>query len=237
MRCYASPDEAADLVEQFSVRNVEVERRELPSTGPAPFVVLARDDEFLGAMSVETLRWFLSPPIHRPRDVSDLSPQYRAVVELLDETLFASLSRRQLLATSREFEDRARRIGVGTLHVGFETPGALAAQREVYRRLAAETALDVHLYAAVDGAGTTAEATDDLEAAGVTVHDYPVETVGRYWFIVFDGGGDEERAFALVAERRGPDAFYGAWTSDPGLVERALSAPPLAADGGESRPA
>jgi DICT domain-containing protein len=229
MRYYARTEE--DLVEQFSVRNVDVEFRELPSMGPEPFVVLVRDDEFLGAMSVETLRWFLSPPVHRPADVSDLSPQYRAIVDLLDETLFASLSRRQLLATTREFEDRARRVGSGTLHVGFQSPRAFEAQRDLYRRLAAETDLDVHVY--VQPADASTASTTALSAAGVTVHRDQSAEAGRYWFLVFDGG-DGDQQFALVAEERTPDTYYGTWTYDPALVERALAAPMLARGGDES---
>ena len=217
--------EAGDLAEQFEARNVHVRFVPLPSTGPEPFVVLCRDGEFRGAASVDLLREFVRPPVHRPADVSELSPGYRALVALLDDTVFASLSRRQLLATSREFEDRARRVGRGAFHVGFQSERALAAQRALYRRLAAETDLDVHVYATADDA-PTATGTD-LAAAGATVHREPAAEIGRYWFLVFDGGGDDQ-SFALVAEEHGPNAFSGAWTSDPALVERALSAPPLA---------
>lgn len=228
MRYYAPT--AGDLAEQFDARNVDVRFVPLPPTGPEPFVVLSRDGEFRGAAGVDLLREFVRPPVPRPADASELSPEYRALVELLDDTVFASLSRRQLLATSREFEDRARRVGRGTLHAGFQSGRALEAQRGVYRRLAAETDLDVHVYATVDDAATAS--TTDLAAAGATVHREPADEIGRYWFLVFDGGGDDDRAFALVAEERGPDSFSGAWTYDPALVERALSASLLADDAG-----
>lgn len=136
-------------------------------------------------------------------------PAYGALLDLLEDTVFASLSRRQLLATAREFEDRAWRAGSGLLHVGFQTAEAFEPQCSLYRRLATETDLDVHVH--------LADADGDVD--GVTVHR-DSEYADEYWFVAFDGPGDSQ--CALVAEQHGETHYEGAWTYDPGLVAGAL---------------
>jgi DICT domain-containing protein len=210
-----APEEGT-LKEQFDARNVEFEFRRTPSGGPEPFVTIAEDGVFLGAITVENLRRFLWPPITHPHDVADLSPEYRALFELLDDAVFASLTRRQLLATAREFEERAWRTGEGTFRVGFQSRSAFRAQKSLYRQMAERTDLDVHVYT-VDGVET-----DDLAESGLTLHTDPEREIGRYWFLAFDGGGNDEQKNALVAEQRTEETFYGVWTYDPSLVDRAL---------------
>lgn len=213
---YHAP-ERDDLIEQFDVRNVDIRFREIPSDGPDPFLTILEGGQFRGAITVENLRTFLWPPVTHPHDVTDLSPEYRALFELLDDTVFASLTRRQLLATSREFEERAWRTGRGTFHVGFQSPSALRSQESLYRQMADRTDLDIHVHCAFDGA------TEDLSNSEVTVHTASEDDAGRYWFLVFDGGGDDGRKNALVAEQRTEETFYGVWTYDPALVDIALS--------------
>ena len=208
---YFAP-EVGDFVEQFDARNVVVRFERLSPHGPDPVVIIEEGGEFRGAMTVESLRTFLWPPIRPPHDLDALSPAYRAVFELLDDTVFASLSRRQLLATSREFEDRAWRTGHGTLHVGFQSLAAFEEQRSLYVRMAEATSLDVHVHAAVE------EVDADLESLPLTVHTESDDELGRFWFVVFDGGGDPGNACALVAEQRTDETFY------PALVSRAIDA-------------
>lgn len=208
-----APD-VTDLAAQLATRNVTVDHRRLPSAGPEPFAVVRSHGRFLGLLTLDTLRSFLSPPVCRPRNPADLSTPYQAVVDLLDDTLFGSMDRRRLLATSRDIEDRVWRTGRGTLHVGFQSAAAARAQRDLYRRLVETTDLDVHLYV-VDGSSL------DLPA---TVHTEPTPVVGRYWFLVFDGDGDDDRKCALVAEQRDAETYAGGWTYDPALVDRLLDA-------------
>ena len=212
--------EPGDLAEQFDARNAEIRFRELPPDGPDPFLVIRKNGEFRGAVSVAYLRTYLEPPYHRPADPVGLSPPYRGLFDLLDDTVFASLTRRQLVATSREIEDRARRTGRGTLHAGFQSLEAFRPQRVVYRRLGEETDLDVHVYVSDEDAAAT------LADFPVTVHAGGDGEVGRYWFLAFDGGGEESRACALVAEQRTEDTYYGVWTYDPEQVDRVLTALP-----------
>jgi len=199
-----APD-PGDFSDRFVARNVDVSFRELPPGGPGPFVAVRDDDGFQGAVSVEGLEDLLAPPHATAFDHDSVSPTYGALLELLDDTVFASLSRRQLLATTREFEDRAWRAGRGRLHVGFQTAEALEPQRALYRRLATETDLDVHVHFA----------NGDVDLDGVTVHGDSESTAG-YWFVAFDGPDDSQ--CALVAEQRGEDDYEGAWTYDSDLV-------------------
>ncbi|MFC7027059.1 DICT sensory domain-containing protein [Halomicroarcula sp. GCM10025324] len=209
---YAPTDAGLDLAERLSARNATVEQRALPLSAPGGFLVVRDDDQFLGALALEDLLSFLSPTEFLPWELDDVDPGYRPVVDLLDDTLFVSLDRRQLLATSREIEDRAWRVGRGTLRVGFQRRAAFEAQRETYRRLAATTDLDVHVYLRED---TVPEAFDP---GPLTVHTGPAETVGRYWFLLFDGGGNEWQACALIAEETEPGRYRGLWTYDPETV-------------------
>lgn len=205
--------ERGEFADRFAARNVDVSFRRLPPGGPDPFVVVRDADDpdsgVGGAVTVATLERLLAPPRatdERARDA--VSPAYGAVLDLLDDTVFASLSRRQLLATTREFEDRAWRAGEGLLHVGFQTADAFADQRSLYDRLATDTALDVHVHLADGG----------VDAGEATVH-VGGEYAERYWFVAFDGLGDSQ--CALVAEQRGHDSddgYVGAWTYDPELV-------------------
>jgi len=203
---YAS--DPGDVAERFVARNVDVTVRELPPDGPEPFVTVRDDSGFRGAVTASTLERLLAPPRAANRHGEDVSPAYGAVVELLDDTVFASLSRRQLLATTREFEDRAWRTGAGVLHAGFQTAEEFEAQRSTYGRLA-DTGLDVHVHVAAP----------DLDAPGLTVH-LNSEWAATHWFLAFDGPRDTQ--CALVAEKRSEDDFEGAWTYDPDLVARVL---------------
>lgn len=182
----------------------------------APRVVVREDGDWLGAFAASDVAAFVEPP-HPDPDPDALSAPYRALADLLDDTVFGSLSRAQLLAASREIEDRAFRVGRGELHAGFQTRQAFEAQRDTYRRLTAESDLDVHVY--VPPEATAA----GLDADGVTVHQEASSEVARYWFVAFDGGSTDQQC-ALVAEQTGADSYEGARTYDPGLVADALDA-------------
>lgn len=202
-------DEETDLEAKFSAHNVNVGHRELPPGGPDPFVVIENDGEFAGALPLEQLENLLEPPITRPVERDDVSKGYRVLFEVLDETVFTTMERRQLLAISREIEDRAFRTGTGTLRVGFQTLSAFEPQVEVYRTLATETDLDIHIHAVDDWVPP--------EIPGVTYHEYAEDRDERYWILAFDGGADASRACGLVAKQRS-DGYDGFWTDDSEIV-------------------
>ncbi|WP_313694689.1 DICT sensory domain-containing protein [Halorarum halobium] len=168
-----------------------------------------RGDEVLTAVD---LRHLGGDPVGELGAERTLSP----IFEELADTTFTSYDVGQMIAASREIEDRAWRTGVGELHAGFQTGTALSAQTAAYRDLAAKD-LDVHVYCTPD--------TNAPHLDGVTVHAADVREIRESWFVVFDGGGEDERACALLAEERGAGderAFYGFWTYDPAIVADAL---------------
>jgi hypothetical protein len=215
---YADDDTGADLEDRLATRNLRVDHRHLPDLNADAFVVIRDGEEFCGALTLVDLLEFLRPPIPRPREREGLSPGYRAIYELLDDTVFVSLDRRQLLATSRELEDRAWRTAHGRMHVGFQRADAYEAQTEVYRDLATGTAIDIHVYLPAAAAGSL-RAVD-----GVTVHTEPEYLIDNYWFILYDDGGDGTQNCALVAKAHGGRRYRGFWTYDPELVGRGFEA-------------
>jgi hypothetical protein len=203
-----SDDEPA-VAEQLATRNVTVEHRELPPAGPDPFVEIYDGDRFLGGISLDDLQVLLEPPIVRPGDAEDVGEAYRALLEVLDGTVSATLDRRQLQATSREFETRAQQVGRGTLRVGFQSLSAFEPQTEVYRRLGEETDLDIHVYGRPDWSPPA--------IPNVTYHRDTAGTLTPYWFMAFDGGDDESQRCALVARER-DEGYRGFWTYDSSMV-------------------
>lgn len=205
---YRSGDET-DVEVQFATHNVGVTHRELPPGGPYPFLVIEENGEFAGAIGLEDLNWLLEPPIVRPGEHDGVSDGYRVLFDVLDETVFTAMERRQLLAISREIEDRAFRVGSGTLRVGFQTLSTFESQVEVYRQLATRTDLDIHVHGVADWTPP--------EIAGVTYHGVTDHALERYWVLAFDGGPDETQACGLVGQEQ-PDGYSGFWTDDAEIV-------------------
>ncbi|WP_276271370.1 DICT sensory domain-containing protein [Haloarcula litorea] len=204
---YAAED--TDLTSQFATHSVTVDHRPLPPDGPAPFVVIEDDGEFAGAIPLADLDVLLEPPVVRPADPDEVSPGYRALFEVLDETVYTALTRRQLLVVTREIEDRAARVEQGALGVSFQTRAAFEAQVDVYRHLAAETALDIDVYLPVDWTPPA--------VPGLTVHTDEDGVLAPYWVLVFIGPVRDQFSCALVA-RETDDGYDGVWTDDPELA-------------------
>lgn len=215
---YTGTDDGADLAEMLATRNLVVDRRRIPNIGADSFVVIRDSEQFRGAISLVDLLAFLAPPIRRPARLGSVDDGYRAIYDLLDDTVFVSMDRRQLLATSREMEDRAWRTGRGRFHAGFQSPSLFAPQATIYRELATVTDIDVHVYA--DGAIPD----DQIGDAPITTHVGASDGIGRYWFILFEDGGDGSQNCALIAEQNDADTYRGVWTYNQSLVERAFEA-------------
>ncbi|WP_265111150.1 DICT sensory domain-containing protein [Halosolutus halophilus] len=212
---YASAPQP-DVTAQFETRGTTVGYCSLPDETDQGFLVVRDVDGFAGSIGLVEVREFLEPPVYRPWDAALVDAPYRTLLEVLDETLWQSLDRRQLLATSREIEDRAWRVGRGTLKVGFQRLSALQAQLPVYERLVDDTALEIHVYGSGDW--------DPPSRPGLTVHTDPGGEVGQFWFLTFDGGPDDQQACGLLAEERDPGSFAGFWTYDADLVDEIATA-------------
>jgi DICT domain-containing protein len=209
---YGSSDDAAELREYFASQQVTV--AEGTATGaPDGFAVLSDGGRTLAAVDTADLSGPLTATVGRERALGDL-------LEHLDDTTFTSYDPTQMLATTREIEDRAWRVGSGRIHAGFQCAEAFETQRPTYGDLARK-ALDIDVYL---------QPSDGLDAPeGVTVHEEEGEEIERTWFVAFDGDGDDAHKCALLAEERGDlDAegrdreFYGVWTYDPELVDAAI---------------
>lgn len=204
-------DPAPELDAYFADWNVELRFDRLPADTDEAFVTVRAGGEFLGSVDIEVLTPLLEPGGDRAWN-DESTPPTDAFLELLDGTKFHTDNRDHLLAVSREFEDRAWRVGGGQLHAGFQRPAAFRDQRNAYTHLA-DCSLDVHLYA--DGT------RDVPEVEGATVHMTTDGELGRYWFVAFDDRArptDTPQACALLAEEHQPGSYVGYWTYDPEWV-------------------
>jgi hypothetical protein len=207
-------DEEQDPGEWFTNHGVAVEYRPLPPNGPDPFVVIQEDGEFAGTLGVAELTWLTEPPIVRPGDREGLSEGYRVLFDLFDETVFTTMERRELLAVSREIEDRVYRTGTGTFHVSFQALSAFESQLEPYRRLAADTDVDVHIHGLADWTPPA--------IPGITYHAYSESMLERYWALAFDGGDERAQPCGLVAQEEA-GGYSGFWTDEAETVEEILT--------------
>jgi DICT domain-containing protein len=201
----SGPSEAARVAEKlrshFAMENIAVESED----GDGPLTLHLRDgDETLVELDGDTARAVTE------------SPSDYGLREHLDEQTFTSYDPREMLAATREIEDRAWRVGAGSLHAGFQFFSVFEEQVEVYRRLASAD-LDVHVYAATD----VTPPEGDFETYRIS--DPALISV---WFVAYDGAGDPDQKCALVAEERAPDSYYGFLTYAPDLVDDVLAALP-----------
>ena len=206
------PSEAvvADLREYFASQQVRIEVGESDAE-LAGYAVLSdeNDEAVLGAVDLRDLD---GSPTAGPGE----SRKFEGILEHLADTTFTSYDARQMLAATREVEDRAWRRGRGELHAGFQRTDAVRAQKAVYEDLANKH-LDIHVYCV--------PAPDLPAVEGVTVHEADTPEIRESWFVVYDGGGDPNDACMLLAQERGDSderSFYGFWTYDPGTVNRVL---------------
>ena len=199
-----------ELAASFETQNVRVTTRRTPSGRPTDVAVLSTDDEVLEVVDAGFLRDFLD---HDPSGIGVADAAYADLLRHLKETTFTSYDTERMLYTSREIEDRARRVGRGRIHTGFQRCSVVVGQRAIYADLA-DRGLDVHAYGVPDAT------PPDLD--GVRLHASDTDEIAATWFVVYDGGGDDAQKTALIAEERGDDAFYGAWTYDPAIVDAAV---------------
>lgn len=206
------PDTAAE--DWFRNHNVEVIHRPLPVGTPRPFLVVERDGEFIGVIDLSEVEQLLEPPIVPPESHEELSAGHREFFDVLADTVFTSIRRQELLAVSREIEDRAHRVGDGTLQVSFQRLSVFQSQQTVYETLAAETNLDIHVHGVDDWTPPN--------SPGISYHTLHSELLEPYWVMAFDGGPNETQACGLVAEELAEEGYTGFWTHDESMVSRIL---------------
>ena len=206
-----SDDPETAAMDWFRNHSVDVNHRPLPEGIPRPFLVVERNGEFVGVIDLAEVDRLLEPPVEPPAPREELSPGHREFFDALADTVFTSISRRELLAVTREIEDRASRVGAGTLHVSFQRLSTFEPQRRLYERMAAETSLEIHVHGVDDWTPP--------EIPAIRFHAHQDERLEPYWVLAFDGGPEESQASGLVAKERA-DGFTGFWTHDEEMVER-----------------
>jgi hypothetical protein len=184
---------------------VDLRHEYLPVDESDAFVVVRDDGQFLGGVRVGALGNLIGAADRDPWD-DETAQTGRTLLELLGKTTFSLSTRRHLLAVSRQIEERAWRIGAGTLHAGFQRLSAYEAQLPIYERLASERDLSVHVYGRPDWMAPS--------DSPVIVHAETADEIGRFWFVAF-GGTDEP--CALLAEQANCE-YDGLWTFDDGVV-------------------
>ena len=199
--------------ERFHDRNLTVRAERTESGRPRAFVVHSAgeaggEESFVTAASLDDVLGGGDPT-----DPGFDDDAYRPILDHLDETMFTSYDTRQMVAASREIEDRAWRLGKGSLHAGFQYLSILEDQMDVYERLASRDGLDVHAYAYPDRESVPEHDTD------LTIHVERSAEIEESWFVAYDGAGVDVNKCALLAEEREPRAFYGFWTYDPDTVD------------------
>ncbi|AUG46789.1 hypothetical protein BVU17_04365 [Haloarcula taiwanensis] len=211
------PSEATAVVERLESQGLTATWRRLPTGQQDAFAVIRRDGVFAEAIPLTALQAFLCKPTVRSGDSGppDSDPGRQLLYSALANTLLSSLTPAQLLETSHEFEDRAYRVGEGTLRVSFQSLSIFRSQRARYETLASDTTLDIHVYG-----------QDDWEppSCGITFHPLTGTALEQVWLLAFDAAGDNQNKCALVAEETDDGPFRGLWTYSPRLVDEIMAA-------------
>lgn len=198
-------ESGAELERQFATRNVAVDVRPAQGfDGPGYVIVRSPTGGFRAGMGLEHFDAVLSPRAHPPWELSGTDPS--EVFDFLEGALFAAYDRRQLLVAAREIEERAWRVADGRLYTGFQREEAVRPQTTVYEALADRGTLSVTLFISDEWNAPIDEVAVVQDESG---------EIGSFWFVVFDGGSDDEHASALLAEERHPGEYFGFWTYDP----------------------
>jgi hypothetical protein len=199
----------ADLPLHFGDTHVEL--KHVPMAVDREFVMVSDGDEAKSVLHLDDVQAFTDP---KEDPDPNQEERYREFLSALADTTFSSLERRHLMAATREFEDRAYRVGDGRLYAGFQRLSKLEEQIPTYRGLGT-LGIDVHVYGEPDWAPPYIE--------GVTVHPVDAAEISESWFIAFDGGGEDAQKCALLADQRGRESFHGIWTYDPDLVDTLIA--------------
>jgi hypothetical protein len=212
------PPAATAVVERLASQGIDAIWRKLPTGHQDAFVVIRRDSAFAETVPLTALQAFLCTPAIGSDDSGppDSDPGRQLLYSALANTLLSSLTPAQLLETSREFEDRAYRVGNGTLRVSFQSLSIFRSQRARYETLASDTALDIHVYGQADWEPPT--------IPGITFHPLTGTALEQVWLLAFDAAGDDQNKCALVAEETADGPFRGLWTYSPRLVDEIMAA-------------
>lgn len=204
------PDQLASY---FADHNVTIDTVTTASGGPTDVAIVSDRSTVYAIVDAKRLETLIETVPTGPGGVGIADGDYDDILGPLKETTFTAHDRKSLLNATREIEDRARRVGEGTIHAGFQEISRLREQRDLYRELAL-VGLDVHVYGVPD--------VDPPDLGDATIHEVDTAEIAQSWFVFFDGGGHPQQKSALLAREREPGTYTGAWTYDAGIVDRAI---------------
>lgn len=203
------PAAYADLVLQLERFDVSVTHEPLPVPESQGYLTVRRGEAYLGSVPAAALGALAASPASVQWDDEVRESACRELVSLLSGTSFVMDEKRRLVATAREVEDRAARVGRGRLHATFQSLAAFRSQAGLYRRLAGETDLRVAVFGRPDW--------EPPDIDGVTVYRDEAGDLAEFWVVAFDGGDDT--GCALIAEETDPGAYTGVVTYDESVVD------------------
>ncbi|WP_302080924.1 DICT sensory domain-containing protein [Salinibaculum rarum] len=206
-----SEEQLAALARTFSGTGVAVTKDTTGRGTPTNLGVLHRGDEVFGARPVD--EW-LADDDFETLLASGADTERERLPDLPSDglTVAPETSRRQMVGVSRMFERRALRESEGTLVAGFQTLSTMRDSertRSVYDRLAG-TDVDVTVCGYPDIA---------LEDPPFDIFEDSDGTFRDYWFLLFDGNGNDSRKAALVSREEESALYNSFWTDDPGTVD------------------
>ena len=172
---------------------------------PESTVAIENGEETLSVDNIETVAEYIDAWESSLGGVGDQPALFGA----LDETLFRSSNKRQLLLASRLIETRAAQVGHGRLSAGFQQLSLAHPQLSLYTALPFD--ITVTLYGEPDW---TPPAGTGIEAYAPTA-----ETHADYWWVLFDGTAEQKQHAALLAEEQSPGKYTGFWTYRESIVD------------------
>jgi DICT domain-containing protein len=209
-----APERVLDAIGgYFDPQHVSIRRTTTADGVPRNFAVLHDAEEFVAASSLRSVYEYADPEVGANTATDIATVDVPDVVGALDSTTFSDYGKQRMIIASREVEKRAWKRRRGTIHAGFQRLSLVESQRNIYAKLAA-TPLDVHVYGVPDG---------DPPDVGVTAHGHDTGEMAESWFVVYDGGGDDDEKCALLArETAETNTYRGFWTYRADVVDTIL---------------
>ncbi len=210
------------LLEAFDPSAVTVTESETPTGHPEDAVLLLDGDRPIAASDLVAIRDGLLQVnsdlyITGARSIGEIDTP-EVLARLTDVRMraegYPSPEKQKLLLIeiSRHIEQRAWRVGAGTLRSGFQRLSRIddeTGTREVYERLS-DTDLDVHVYGLPDWSPS-----DRLD---LVAHSGDPEQLREVWFVIYRPPRDPQQAAALVAVQVEGNEWEAFWTYDPDRV-------------------
>jgi len=197
------PEACEQIIDYVGAQDVAIEYA-TDQTVAASTVVVRSGAETLSVDDIDAVATYIDS--WEPTMGGDAEPP--GLFAALDETVFRSSDRRQLLLAARLIETRAARADHGKLSVGFQQLSLARPQLSFYMRLPDE--VTVSLYGEPDWVPPA--------DARVKAYSPAVDAHADYRWVMFDGAEQRSQHAALLAEEQSPGEYIGFWTYRPSII-------------------